>query len=165
MRRLFLTFAHWTDRALLVVLTVTLFALVTVSFAGVIARLMYSPLVWADELMRYLFVWMTMIGVIIVASRRAHIVIDAMDQMLPEKARKWVLAVSELIIMAFCLMLLRYSFNFVEMGLKQISSALRWPMVWVYVSFPVAFAGQIVMSIKQIVLLWDKPAAEVKPNG
>jgi TRAP-type C4-dicarboxylate transport system permease small subunit len=165
MRRLFLAFAHWADRVLLVVLTITLFALVIVSFAGVIARLMYSPLVWADELMRYLFVWMTMIGVIIVASRRAHIVIDALDQMLPEKARKWVLAVSELIVMAFCILLLKYSFNFVEMGMKQISSALRWPMVWVYISFPIAFAGQILMSLKQIVLLWDKSAAEVNTNG
>jgi len=166
MRKAFLLLTDWVERILLVIVTLTLFALVTVSFASVIARLMLSPLVWADELMRYLFVWMTMIGVIVVASRRLHIVIELMEQTLPERAKKWVFTLAELLVMTFCLVLLKYCFNFVELGMRQISPAMRLPMVWVYVSFPVAMVGQILMSLKQILLLWDKSAPEeVKANG
>ena len=160
MVRLYFSLTKGIERVLFILLSITLAILVALSLASVAMRLANSPLVWSDEMMRYLFVWMTMLGMVVASSRRAQITIDIVDQFIPFRFSRWIFTVGELIVMAFFIFLLSISFDYVSLGLKQISSALRWPMIWVYISFPIAFAGQIVMSLKQIATLWTSQATE-----
>ncbi len=142
------------DRCLVVLLAILLALLVIISLASVVMRTLSSPLVWSDELMRYLFVWLTMLGFVYASSRKAQIIIDVVEQYVPVKWQKWINTFNHMVILVFFGFLLIVSFKFVSLGMTQISSALRWSMIWVYISFPIAFAGQIFMSFKLIVETW-----------
>lgn len=150
------------DRCLLALLAIIMASLVIISSASVVMRTANSPLVWSDELMRYLFVWLTMLGFVYASSKRAHIIIDIVDQYVPNRWQRWINTFNQLVILVFFTFLLIISFRFVSLGLAQISSALRWTMLWVYISFPIAFAGQILMSLKSIIEIWRNSPGEAK---
>jgi TRAP-type C4-dicarboxylate transport system permease small subunit len=55
---------------------------------GVVTRLVGEPLIWTDELARYLMVWTAFAGAMIAARRRAHIRIGLVLNLLPDAARR-----------------------------------------------------------------------------
>jgi TRAP-type C4-dicarboxylate transport system permease small subunit len=75
---------------LLLALTAGLVAtIVTLTFTQVVLRFGFnSPQTWAEEVARYLFVWVTMLGAAIAFSRDSHIRLDAIVKLLPAAAEK-----------------------------------------------------------------------------
>lgn len=60
-------------------------AIVIVTFGQVILRYFFNaPQTWAEEVGRYLFVWITLIGASVSVARDNHIRLDAIVNMLPK---------------------------------------------------------------------------------
>ncbi|NMA99071.1 MAG: TRAP transporter small permease [Phyllobacteriaceae bacterium] len=63
-------------------------AIVIVTFGQVILRYFFNaPQTWAEEVGRYLFVWITLIGASVAVARDNHIRLDSLVTMLPKKAQ------------------------------------------------------------------------------
>jgi TRAP-type C4-dicarboxylate transport system permease small subunit len=68
-------------------------ALFLVLFAILLSQIVFryvldEPLIWSDELSRYLFVWVAMLGWTLAARRRSHIAIRAFVDAMPVPARR-----------------------------------------------------------------------------
>lgn len=71
-------------------------------FVQIIVRKLGGTLVWVDEMTRYSFVWLVMLGTVSIAHRGEHISITSFLDMLPEKLRRIVDILIYLIVAAFC---------------------------------------------------------------
>jgi TRAP-type C4-dicarboxylate transport system permease small subunit len=146
--------SKFLERFLFYFVAFTLGLLVVVSLAAVVLRFFRIPLVWSDEFMRYIFVWLVMMGSVLASSRNSQIYIDLVESFTPQRFQKITKTFNQIIVLAFFAFLLYHSSNYIELGFQQISSALRWPMIWVYISFPIAFVFEIFMSIRIIAEIW-----------
>jgi len=78
-------------RLLLVVGAILVAAIVVLTFIQVVLRFFFgNPQAWAEEVSRYLFVWITFLGVAVAFAKDAHIKLDALVGLLPDK--QWLVA-------------------------------------------------------------------------
>ena len=112
-------------------------------FVNIVLRYAFkSSTTWAEEVIRYAIVWVTFIGCSLCARRGSHVGIDIFAQMLPEKAKRAVLAAGQFasaVFMGFCAY---YGYEIFSMvlTLNQKSPAMMMPMAIVYFSMPLGFA-------------------------
>ncbi|MEW4412844.1 TRAP transporter small permease [Clostridium sp. AN503] len=78
-----------------------------------------STIPWAEELSRFLFIWVTFVGVVIANDRSEHMRLDFIVHMLPEKVRKLV----ELLAYAISIFLLAM---LVQGGIKYSMTQWDW---------------------------------------
>lgn len=117
-----------------------LFVMTCVIFLSVVERfLLQLGITWAEELARFLSVWGAFIGSALAAKKGAHIGIEAVVQMLPRKARKYEELAVFLFGLAFSAIILYIGVGFMGKLMKpprQLSPAMRIPMVWAYAAVP-----------------------------
>lgn len=88
-------------------------ALFAIMFAVVLAQVAFRygldrPLVWSEELSRYLFIWICFLGWVIATRRRAHIVVSSLVDRLPRAARRALQLAVHALSLLFAVLLLRY---------------------------------------------------------
>lgn len=116
--------------------------------------------VWTEELSRYLFIFSIVFcsGSAIISRR--HITLDLFRSRLSEKTRKIYDLTIYLIITAFGIFLLKFSWKYMSVGNYQTSPALGIKMSWIFAStlifFSIITACSVLMSIKTVSLLFDK---------
>lgn len=117
-----------------------------VLFANVILRYVFhSGLSWAEELIRYLMIWITFIGGSVCVRRGAHIRMDFLMTMLSPRVAELLTRFVYFLSGAFCLGLLWYSRRLVAFTIRlhQTSPAMGIPMWVPYMAIPV---GSVLMA-------------------
>ena len=98
----------WFDRLILGLawLAAVLFTVAGVMLTyEVLARYFFiRPTVWAAELSQLCLIWGCLIGMAWLLSARRHIAVDAVIQLLPPVAQRWIEAVAMLVVAAFSAM-------------------------------------------------------------
>lgn len=86
---------------------------------GVVARyLIPIPITFTEEMARYLMIWMALLAVSCGISRREHIGVEFVFNMLPKGLSRWVLLLLDILAFVFFLLLLIYGIDMVERGGK-----------------------------------------------
>jgi TRAP-type C4-dicarboxylate transport system permease small subunit len=140
-------------RLLKVIMTVLMaFMLVPVSiqivsrFTGIIPRY-----IWTEEVARFCFVWIIMIGAMVAVRDGTHFDVDLM----PHPKTKREKGVSQLIVhLAMTLMAVVfawYGFQFARFGAIQTSEMSGINMLSIYISFPLAGVTWILFLMEKIV--------------
>jgi len=122
------------------VLTALFLVMTAVGFIQVICRyFLQLPLSWSEELVRYLFVWITFLGAGVATAQNLHIEIDVLSTILAQKPPKRRERIDRTfrIISAFLLLIflgyyayLAGDFLWKIHGLKQTSTAMEVNMLW-----------------------------------
>ena len=112
-------------------------------FACVLAQVGFryflgDPLVWSDELARYLFVWASFLGWIIAARRRSHLAIDVAAARLSPRGRAALKLVGAAAGVAFAAVLVFYGWRITQRNLDVDTTTLFFPMGVVYAIVPLA---------------------------
>src|SRR5215471_5426392 len=81
-------FAGSFDRAAAFVACAIVTALLACVALGVITRALGDPLIWTDELSRFLMVWLAVFGWVLATRRRIHVRIRFFQDRLPSSAHK-----------------------------------------------------------------------------
>lgn len=118
-------------------------------FINVVLRIFGLSFEWAEEVARYGIVWVTFIGSSVCIYKGAHIGVDAIAMILPEKGKKILSLIIYIIAIIFTVVFTQQSF-YITMRVietKQVSSTLKLPMTYVYVAMPI---GGILMTIRYI---------------
>ena len=76
------------DRGIEALACVILVALLSCVTLGVITRALDDPLIWTDEIARFLMVWLAVFGWILASRRRTHVRIRFFADLLPRPARR-----------------------------------------------------------------------------
>lgn len=98
-------------------------------------------LFWSDEVVRYLFVWFTLLGAALVLRDRRHIRVEFFVEHMPPALRRAVEFTGLLLILAFNVFLVVAGFLWVYETSGTYTPALRLPLNWVfYAALPLTAA-------------------------
>jgi C4-dicarboxylate transporter DctQ subunit len=112
-------------------------------FVNVVTRYVFHVGVgWSEELVRYVMIWITFIGMGIAIRTKDHVAIDFFVNKLGRRNRKWVDFAGNLIACFFCLFLFISSLILTVHVFQdgQISAGLQIPMGFVYALLPISTA-------------------------
>ena len=150
MRRLL----DYLDKAILALLIAVLSVMVVVGAMQVFWRyVLAQSLSWSEELMRYLYVWATMLGVGAAIRRKSFACIDNFLDFMGKKAPpvKRIMQIVSLIIQIFVFgLLIVYGGQFMMRGLGQMSPSLPVSMAYVYAAFPVGGILGMIYTFEEI---------------
>ena len=123
----------------------------------VILRYLFGkPLLWSEEVARYLFVYFSLIGISYGIKENSHIRMVAFIQLLPERIQSIIDFVLNIMIAALFLWLAPQSIPFLGTQMKIYATATEIPMIFVYAVLPVGFAMSgirlIIKSIEDVAL-------------
>lgn len=129
-------------RALLHGSAAALFALmVLLVLAQVVARKFFEPLVWSEELARYVFTWVAFLGWVIATDRRSHIAItQGLERAGPRLARA-LAGFNDLATLLLMALLLRQGVQLVLNNRDIDAVSLPLSIALVYAAVPVAAAS------------------------
>ena len=93
--------------------------------------------IWTEELSRFLFIWMIMLGAMIAVREGTHFVVDIWPDLSPRRAAMLQIA-SNVFTLAFALVFVWWGIQFVRFGWDQLSELAELPMPWIFLAWPLA---------------------------
>jgi TRAP-type C4-dicarboxylate transport system permease small subunit len=93
--------------------------------------------IWTEELSRFLFIWMVMLGAMIGIREGTHFEVDVWPELKP-RAGALLRIVSNLFVLVFALVFVWWGIEFVRFGWNQTSELADLPMVYIFLAWPVA---------------------------
>jgi TRAP-type C4-dicarboxylate transport system permease small subunit len=91
--------------------------------------------IWTEEMARFLFIWMVMLGAMIGVRDGSHFECDVWPELKP-RANALLHIVSMVFVLAFALVFVWYGIRFVQFGWNQSSELADMPMVWIFIAWP-----------------------------
>lgn len=117
-----------------------IFAMMVVTFSQVVARYAFAnSLSWSEEVGRYIFVWITFLGMSAAFQARAHVALDFLINLLPAKPSKLLTIINALLVAVVGAALIVGGTSLIKFGMNQRSAALGVPMYVIYSVIP--FSG------------------------
>ena len=150
-------------RLLNLLLVVTVAVLVVPVAIQILSR--HTPWVptwiWTEEMARFLFVWMIMIGSMVGIRDGSHFDVDLWPELAP-RANALLRVVADLFVLVMALVFIWYGIRFVQFGWDQTSELAELPMVWIFVAWPLAgftwvvFLGERFLANLRLIAATDK---------
>lgn len=109
--------------------------MVSIIFIQVVMRYVFNnSLSWSEELGKFLFVWISWIGISIGHKRKEHIKITLLVDRLPHKVKKTCEAISELILIIICSITLYYGVMMLGIQKNIPYAGIKISTAWGYLS-------------------------------
>ena len=93
--------------------------------------------IWTEEMARFLFVWMIMIGAMVGIRDSAHFDVDLWPELKP-RPNALLRLISNLFVLAMALVFIWYGIKFVQFGWNQNSELAELPMPFIFAAWPMA---------------------------
>jgi len=93
--------------------------------------------IWTEELSRFLFIWMVMLGAMIGIREGTHFEVDVWPELKP-RANALLRIVSHIFVLVFALVFVWWGIEFVQFGWGQLSELAELPMPYIFIAWPLA---------------------------
>jgi TRAP-type transport system small permease protein len=137
----FVACVDWLERKIVIVESILLRALVAIAFcltfSQVICRyLLDNPLIWTEEFVLYLFVWIVMVGAAAALRTQGHFSLGTFVQQLPPRIVSTISLFVDLAIALFAMVLLVHGTHMTIAGFNEQASSFSLPMSCFYLALP-----------------------------
>jgi TRAP-type C4-dicarboxylate transport system permease small subunit len=110
-----------------------------VVLSQVVMRYLFAqPNPWSEELSRFCFIWLSMLGASLAVERRSHFGFDQALKRLSSSHRRFARRAATIVVMMVSLLLVFPGLALVRLTLHQHSPALNLSMAWVYAAVPIS---------------------------
>ena len=109
--------------------------------------------IWTEELSRFLFIWMVMLGAMIGIREHSHFEVDVWPDLGP-KATALLRIVSDVFVLVFALVFVWWGIEFVRFGWDQLSELAELPMPWIFLAWPMAGVTWVIFLGESFVDSW-----------
>ena len=120
--------------------------------------------IWTEELSRFLFIWMVMLGAMIGIREQTHFEVDVWPELGP-RGNALLRIVSHLFVLTFALVFLYWGTQFVRFGWDQTSELAELPMIFIFLAWPIAGATWLLFTAEIFVdnyrILTGRPPVHV----
>jgi TRAP-type C4-dicarboxylate transport system permease small subunit len=99
--------------------------------------------IWTEELSRFLFIWMVMLGAMIGIREGTHFEVDVWPELSP-RANALLRIVSQIFVLIFALVFVYWGIKFVQFGWYQESELAELPMPFIFLAWPITGATWLV---------------------
>ena len=142
------------DRIVNAFVAIIFFVLTVICFVQVVGRYVFnvSP-AWTEEMARYLMVWLVFVGSAIAYRYGTHLGVDYLIGFLPKGTKRaWAVGIH---VVVACLLVIYMvtGARMLEIGSRQVSSAMRIPMFYPFLAVPVGGALMLLEGITQILMI------------
>ena len=93
--------------------------------------------IWTEEMARFFFIWMIMIGSMVGIRDSAHFDVDLWPELEP-RANALLRVVANMFVLVLSLVFLWYGIKFVQFGWSQNSELAELPMPFIFAAWPLA---------------------------
>ena len=132
-------------------------AITAVVFLQVISRYVFNyPFDWPEEMARYLFVWVALLGAALALRRGAHFSIDALVKRISARWRRIVPLLIHTILGIYSLAVSVKGFQLAMRVSEQLSPGMEVSMTYPYLSVPVSFAIMFKYTVSEVYALVKK---------
>jgi TRAP-type C4-dicarboxylate transport system permease small subunit len=134
---------------------------------GVLSRfIMGNQSSWTEELARILLIWTSFLGASLAFGHKAHLGLDYLSQNLCPEARRWMSLSSNLVVLAFALVVLVIGgWKLVQHTFEMEQRMMALPFLMkghVYLVVPLSGFFTVVFTLEQLFLEWKAPVEEVQ---
>jgi len=127
------------SRSMELVLVTILSTMVVLVFGNVVARYVFnSAITWAEEVSRFLFVWLTFVGASFGFMKGLHLGMDLVVSKLAPRTQAAIRVLNHVIILLFLLVWVVGGMRLIEANLSYMSPATGFSMGLVYMIGPLA---------------------------
>jgi TRAP-type C4-dicarboxylate transport system permease small subunit len=127
------------DRAIEALACVILIALLSCVTLGVVTRAWGDPLIWTDEISRFLMIWLAVLGWILASRHRSHVRIRFFQDLLPRPAWKAAEFTIQLALLIFGIGIAVYSVGLTIRNFDLEATTVPISFAWMYA--PMILAG------------------------
>jgi TRAP-type C4-dicarboxylate transport system permease small subunit len=142
---------QWLLAGVRVLIGVLMLAAIAINFANVVARRAFSePIIWTEEALIYIMVWMVFFGAVLVSWDGRHLRMDLLSSSLRGFWGKVVNGLAVGILIALCVYMMVHSWGVIATFAKtgQVSIAAGLPMtvphVAILIGFVLIFVGLLI---------------------
>lgn len=139
-------------RLLRVMITVLMVALVIPVGMQILSR--YTGIIpryiWTEEIARFCFVWIIMIGSMIAVRDGTHFDVDVLPHSTNRLFELVMRVFSQLAILVVAITFIWYGWDFGILGLRQQSEISGLPMLWIYGAWPLAGVTWVAFATEKI---------------
>lgn len=115
------------------VITVCLAAMVVMVFGNVVLRYAFdSGIAVSEELSRYLFVWLTFVGAVVVARDNAHMGVETLVRRFGPSGRLLCMVISDSLILLCCAVFFWGTWRQAPLNASNVAPITGISMIWVY---------------------------------
>ena len=151
---------NWIGEGVQFLMAALMLVSVIVIFIQVFCRYVLGfSLAWSEEFARYASIWITFLGVGVVARKRDHIRLDFFEYLLPPKARYVVFLVESGISIFFYALLGYFGYMLLGAASRQVAPGLHISMVYPYLAIPI---GSLILVVFVIWLILRTPIGAMK---
>jgi TRAP-type transport system small permease protein len=93
--------------------------------------------IWTEELARFLFIWMVMLGAMIGVREGTHFEVDVWPQIGP-RTNALLRIISHIFVLVFALVFIWWGIEFTRFGWDQLSEIAELPMWTIFIAWPIA---------------------------
>ena len=142
------------EQVILFILAIMLMIMTASIFYQVILRYIFKmPNIWAEELTRFLFVWVTFLGSALCIRRNSHLRVEFFINLLKPTTRAFVQIIIYLLIMVFLFVLLKLGLVLVASTTVNKSAGMQIPMA---VPYSAIVVGTLLMFLYSIELIFKQ---------
>jgi TRAP-type transport system small permease protein len=109
--------------------------------------------IWTEELSRFLFIWMVMLGAMIGIREHAHFEVDVWPELSP-KGIALLRIISDIFVLILALVFVWWGIKFVRFGWDQLSELAELPMPWIFLAWPLAGITWVIFLGESFVDSW-----------
>jgi TRAP-type C4-dicarboxylate transport system permease small subunit len=136
---------RWTVVSLLAVMVVAIGSQVFARY------IFHQSLYWTEELGRHVMVWMIFLASVICVRRGFHLSITLLKEKLRPRRQALMQLVGAIVLAYFFYMMVVHGWTLAQKTMVQRSSALHYPMGYVYASLPVSGLLMFIVNLEVLV--------------
>ena len=124
-----------------------------VIFLQIVCRVLNVPLLWSEELGRFMFIWLIYISVCLSTRRESHLCCDILPIIVHSPTGKLIIKiVSNLLCLCFFSFVFYHGIGVIEklMARPQLSAAMHMNMIYAYAG---PYIGALIASIRYVILI------------
>lgn len=109
-----------------------------------------TPLIWSEELSRYIFIWISFLGWVLATRNRTHIKVNIVLDSLPTKIKFITSIFIQFLIIIFSTSLIFLGFRMAKISINSPTITLFFTFAYIYAVVPISAALIIFYSIREL---------------
>ena len=133
-------------------LALALAAVVVMVFGNVVLRYAFdSGITVSEEISRFLFVWLTFLGAVVVMGRGGHLGFGLVARALPRAGQRFCRILSNLLMLLCCAVFLSGAWSQAALNMGNAAPVSGLPLGWAYAAAVVAGIGLAVIILADLI--------------
>lgn len=148
---------RWLHRIEDGLLILALLSMITMAVLQILLRVLFhSGVVWGDEFVRVLVLWLGLLGAVSASRNDSHIRIDLASRYLPDRLKTWAAGLMQLATAFVCGLAAWYAVRFVLIEFEFQDRAFAAVPAWICeIIIPIGFAAvslrYVILSVNQLI--------------